>query len=146
MAALILAGYVATLVVFRNRMYFYMFSAGFATFVLLSELVILIFMKIKTSRLGCFKLLQSTINSIYAQFGVFVAVYFLIIVFYITRLLTKDKFDKREEIGFGILNIVIKQFFFSIPIIHIVYAHQTSLSKEIVEGDSIKTDHATPPA
>ena len=51
------------------------------------------------------------------------AVYFLIIVFHTVRILLKDKFDEREEIGMSILNIIIKQFFFSIPIIHIVYAH-----------------------
>ena len=122
-AALILVAFITSLVFYIERMNFYYISTGFATLVMIVQIVILIVLRIKTSRLGCFKLLQSTINSIYAQFGVFVAVYFIIILFNGVRLLTKDNTDSDFKFGLAVLNIIIKQFLFQIPIIYIIFVH-----------------------
>ena len=133
--ALVLGSFLALQIIFRDRFYFYLISTSFASFIMLIEVVILIFMKCKTNRLGCFKLLQSTINNIYAQFGVFVGVYFVIIAFNSLKMITKKMVDNKDEIGLGILNLTIKHFFFQIPIIYIIYAHQISLSKDSKQDD-----------
>ena len=122
-----LVAFLALLLVFRQRLYFYYITTSFAISTTLIQIVILCYLRAKLTKLNCHKHLLSAINTIYAQSGVFIGVYAIIVAFNVLRLVTKDSTEVNFVIGLSILNLVIKEFCFQIPIIYNMYLHLSTL-------------------
>ena len=113
-----------------------MISTSYASAIITAHVCMLCFLRAKLRRLGLVDQLQSAVNSIYVQFSVFVGVYVCIVAFNILQLALNERLEYGSRVGLSVLNMMIKEFSFQIPIIYILYVHSTTLQKDIKEKDN----------